>query len=237
MPCRNEEEALSSVLSYLPKEVDEVIVVDNQSTDQTQQVAKRFGAKVFTETREDNGIGYGYALHKGIQKATGDIIVCMDADGSYPTKKIKTLVSYLLHKNITFISCSRLPFQDPKPSSHIRMLGVKILNMVIRVLYQYPLQDSLSGMWVFRKSCMTRLGTVEGGWNFSLQIKLHAITNRNIAFAEYRIPYRDREFGKSKQQLLKTGLTHFFYLLRVKSTEFAPAFPSYKKALPLPIVD
>lgn len=96
IPCKNEAKALETVLDNLPKEIDETIVIDNNSTDQTKKVARKFKAKILSEPRNDkSGIGYGYAMQKGLEQASGDIIVCMDGDGSYPINEVPTIVNSL----------------------------------------------------------------------------------------------------------------------------------------------
>lgn len=214
LPCRNEERALRETLGSLPKEVDEVIVVDNESTDKTAAVAAKFGAKVFFESRSKNGIGYGFALAQGIREASGDIIVCMDGDGSYPVGKIPMIIKQLDQRKLDFVSCCRLPFKDRKKMSSIRILGVTILNWFIFLLFGFKIHDSLSGMWVFRKKVIGTLGLSEGGWNFSLEIKLNVLTDPGIKFSELSIPYHDRVFDSSKQNLFRTGIEHLTFLFK-----------------------
>lgn len=217
MPCKNEARALKAVLKDLPEIIDEVIVVDNNSNDQTKKIARLFGAKVFTEYKNDrNGIGYGYAYQKGIQKAKGNIIVCMDGDGSYPIKEICSIINSLLKNHLDFISCNRLPFKDPKKMSLVRSFGVKVLNLMVWILYGYKIKDSLTGMWVFRHDAYDSLLPSQGGWNFSLEIKLRAIMHPGIKFAEKHITYHDRVLDLSKQNLFLTGLEHLFYLSSLK---------------------
>ncbi len=80
IPCLNEEQGIERVLRAMPEFVDEVIVVDNNSTDRTVEVAASLGAKVI---REDVR-GYGRAYKRGFAAATGDLIVTLDGDQSYP---------------------------------------------------------------------------------------------------------------------------------------------------------
>lgn len=214
LPCKNEENALVATLEFLPKEIDEVIVVNNKSTDQTSKVARNLGVKVFYEGRNKNGIGYGFALARGIRDASGDIIVCMDGDGSYPIREIPRVVKELEKKKLDFISCSRLPFKKSKRMSTIRILGVKILNLFIFLLFGFKISDSLTGMWVFRKEVINNLRLYEGGWNFSLEIKLNVMSNSAIKFSEYNISYQDRIFDSSKQNIFRTGVEHLIYLFK-----------------------
>lgn len=216
IPCKNEAVAIKVALEHVPEGIDEIIVIDNGSTDKTKAVAKELGAKVFSEPRHVNGIGYGFALARGIREATSDIIICMDGDGSYPTRLIPSLITYIQKNNIDFLSCNRIPFQHPQKMSSVRKTGVIILNLWIRILYGYHIRDSLSGMWVIKKHSIEKLQVFEGGWNFSLEIKINALKNKNIRFAEYHIPYHDRQFDSSKQNIFKTGIEHFFFLLKIK---------------------
>jgi glycosyltransferase involved in cell wall biosynthesis len=219
LPCRNEEKALPVLASLLPKGIDEVIVVDNGSKDNTVSVAKRLGFRVFAEDRHVKGIGYGYALQKGILNARGDIIICMDGDGSYPVNDTPRLISHLLSEKLDFISCNRLPFTNPKDMSFIRKTGVIILNTTILALYGKIVHDSLTGMWVFKKEKINQLRFMEGGWDFSLEIKLRALTSPDIAYEEVHIPYKDRVLGNSKQKIFQTGFNHFKYLWKFKAEQ------------------
>lgn len=216
LPCRNEAKALVELLNRIPKFIDEIIVVDNLSEDATTFIAKKFKARVFEEKRHENGIGYGYALLTGMSHAKGDIIICMDGDGSYPVEKISEIIDYSENVKVDFISCNRLPVRCPQKMSKVREFGVNVLNIFVRMLFKYPIKDSLSGMWVFKKDIIPYLNLKEGGWNFSLEIKINAIMNNQINFVEYNIPYQDRVFDQSKQNLLKTGISHLLYLFKRK---------------------
>jgi glycosyltransferase involved in cell wall biosynthesis len=71
MPCLNEEQGVEQVLTRMPEFVDQVIVVDNGSTDRTSEVARRFGAQVIREDAR----GYGRSYKTGFAAASGDIII------------------------------------------------------------------------------------------------------------------------------------------------------------------
>lgn len=216
LPCKNEQTALNIMLNSLPKQIDEVIVVDNGSSDETVQAAKKFGAKVISEIRNDWGVGYGYAFARGIQEANGDIIICMDGDGSYPTDRIGKMVNLMEQRGWDFISCNRTSISDMRTRSPIRAFGVAMLNIIFYLLFGYRIKDCLSGMWVFKKATIYNFDLFEGGWNFSLEIKLNAITNSKIKFTEISIPYHDRIYDRSKQNIFKTGLQHLLFLFRAK---------------------
>lgn len=217
IPCKNEAGSLRKLLPRVPSYIDEVLIVDNDSTDKTIITARYFDAKVVQEFRKDiRGIGYGFAHQRGIKKATGDIIVTMDGDGTYPLEAIKPVVTHLVKNQLDFISCRRYPLMRAHAVSAVRQLGVRILNQEVRLLFGYPIQDILSGMWVARGSTLQQMQLEQGGWNFSPEIKLKALTGSDINFAEYHIDHRYRSGGVSKQSIWITGFDHLFYIARFR---------------------
>ena len=218
IPCKNEEAALYSMLQHIPSYVDEVIVIDNGSTDNTSIVAKQNGAIVITEKRKINGVGYGFAHQRGMARATGDVIVAMDGDNTYPLAAIKHVVTYLLKSNSDFVSCSRFPLSDRKAISPTRQLGIHVLNLLVSVLYGYHIKDILTGMWAMTKGAANELQLTKGDWNFSPEIKLAALTHASLHFSELHINHSVRIDGLSKQNIWKTGFDHLFYIIRRRFT-------------------
>src|SRR5262250_849077 len=113
IPCLNEEEGIRQVLQDLPAFVDEVIVVDNNSTDNTAEISRSMGAIVIKEVNR----GYGRAYKKGFSFASGDIIVTLDGDHSYPVDALSYLIEAFLHSRVGFLSASRFPMLDPTAMS------------------------------------------------------------------------------------------------------------------------
>lgn len=214
VPCKNEAGIIAGFIRRVPKYVDEIIIVDNNSTDKTAQIARNAGAIVVCEPRSINGIGYGFAHQTGITTATGDYLVAMDGDDTYPVSEIKRTISYMERKKIDFISCNRLPLKRPQAISLTRQIGIKILNLLVFFLFGCPVKDILTGMWVMNKKSAKLLAPTSGDWNYSPEIKLDALTNPNIRFAEYHIDHFERENEPSKQQIWKTGMSHALFILK-----------------------
>jgi glycosyltransferase involved in cell wall biosynthesis len=213
LPCRNEGGHLREVIRRVPKVVDEVIVISNKSTDNTVAVAKKLGVKVLEEDRTIGGIGYGFAHMTGISAAKGDIIIGADGDATYPIEDIEAIVSHLLDTQLDFISCNRYPLQNGVKIPFKLRFGVGLLNWEIRLLYNIPIKDALSGMWVFRKEIRNDLGLTMGEWNLSPQIKINAARHKNISFQEYSIAQHQR-IGDTKQNYFQTGLSHAIWILK-----------------------
>jgi len=218
VPCRNEAGIIASFLGRVPACVDEVLIVDNNSTDRTVQIARKHGARVVCETRTTNGIGYGFAHMTGITQATGDYIVAMDGDDTYPLESIGPVVGMMEERRFDMVSCNRLPLTNPNAISRTRQLGIHILNMLVRTLYGFPIKDILTGMWVIRRDVALSLTLREGDWNFSPEIKLEALARKDIRFAEYHIHHFERAREPSKQDIFRTGFAHAWYILERRFT-------------------
>ena len=164
IPCFNEEEGIARVIPSLPRSVDEVIVVDNGSTDRTGEVARGLGARVVFERRK----GYGAAYQAGLAAVTGDITVTMDGDGSYPADEIEACVSHLLDRGLDFVSASRFPLQDATSMNASNRVGNWILTAATLALFRRGIRDSQSGMWIFRSALFRELArqSEAPGWNF-----------------------------------------------------------------------
>ena len=211
IPCFNEEEGVAHVLRAMPDYVDEVIVVDNNSTDGTAEVAREFGARVIHEGRK----GYGRAYQAGLPAATGDIIATVDGDGTYPSARIASLIDELLAGGLDFISASRFPLQDPQAMRRRNWFGNMVLTWTARALFLYPFADSQSGMWIFRRSCLRWIAPGQPGMAFSEEIKLDALRAPQIRFGERAVAYYER-IGETKLFTWRDGFINLWYLFRYR---------------------
>ncbi len=209
MPCYNEENGLREIYRDLPACVDEVIVADNNSTDRTAQVARELGAKVVHEPKQ----GYGAAYKAGLRSATGDIIVTMDGDGTYPRNFIPILLDVTIDEGFDFLTCDRTGHKD-KPSNWLRLFGNDVLNFFIWILFWIRVRDSQSGMWVFRRDVLQHLHLTSDTMAFSEEIKLEAMSKKRLIRAkELPIYYKERH-GVSKLRIWRDGFYNLFFLFR-----------------------
>jgi hypothetical protein len=208
IPCYNEERGVGQVLRRVPAAVDEVIVVDNASTDRTAEVARAGGARVVAESRR----GYGAAYKAGLAAATGDLVATLDGDGSYPPEHIPRLADALLDRGWDFVSGCRFPLADRSAMPLSNRLGNRALTWVTALLFRRPIRDSQSGMWVFRRSLLGRLSLTSDGMAFSEEIKLEALL-RGFRFGEVHVPYGARE-GEVKLQRWRDGIANLLFLVR-----------------------
>jgi glycosyltransferase involved in cell wall biosynthesis len=186
-----------------------VVVVDNNSTDRTAEVARSLGARVVRETRK----GYGAAYQAGLPAATGDVTVTLDGDGTYPADQIPELVDHLIDRQLDFLSASRFPLKNPRAMNFSNKVGNGILTIGMAVLFGRPVRDSQSGMWVFRTAVYPKLRVQSDGMAFSEEIKIEAIRHPEVRFGEYPIDYRPR-VGEVKLNKWRDGFQNLFFLVK-----------------------
>lgn len=209
IPCYNESEGLQRVIPSLPPEVDEVVVVDNNCTDDSAEVAKRLGAKVVHQPVQ----GYGAAYKAGLPAATKDIIVTMDADGTYPSDQIVELVEYLIDTKSDFVSGCRFPLQQKQSMGFTNWAGNTILTLTMFLLFFRRIRDSQSGMWIFYRKMLPDLRLTSDGMPLSEEIKIEAIRHSKYVFREYHIRYYER-VGEVKLDKWRDGIRNLAFLVK-----------------------
>jgi len=209
IPCLNEKKGIQEVLAKIPDSIDEVIVVDNDSTDGTGDIARYMGAKVVQEQLR----GYGRAYKTGLLHAQGDIIITLDGDHSYPVDSLSYLLESLLNSRVGFISASRFPIQNPDSMAFKNLVGNKVLSLIMSFLYFQWVRDSQSGMWVFYKEALKKMNLRSDGMSFSEEIKIEALCNREIGLKEIPINYSNRA-GEKKLRLWRDGWDNLVFLVK-----------------------
>jgi hypothetical protein len=219
IPCFNEAEGLGQLLEKVPACVDEV-VVDNNSTDGTAGVAKKGGAKVIFERTK----GYGRAYHAGLAAASGDIIVMLDGDNSYPIELIGDFAEYLANGSADFVTGDRFSMMTNGVMPKINQMANRITSAFLRKFYSIDLKDSQSGMMGVRMEVLSQILSKNPGMPFSWEIKLNAWLHPSIKCVEMPIPYRHR-VGQVKYKRYKDSFDNVICMIRYMAALKAPIEP------------
>ena len=197
IPAYNEEASIRNVIYDIPSLVDEIIVVNNNSTDATVQNAQQAGATVLSEPKP----GYGNACLKGIdyikqQKTAPDIVVFLDGDYSdYPEELIK-IIAPLIEDDIDFVIGSRVEkFREKGAMKPQQIFGNWLATFLMRVFFNSKFTD----LGPFRAIKYNTLLSLEMedqtyGWTVEMQLK---ILKQNFTYEEIPVKYRNR-IGVSK---------------------------------------
>jgi glycosyltransferase involved in cell wall biosynthesis len=203
IPALNEEEPIAEVVRAIPREMaDEIIVVDNGSTDQTAERARSAGARVICEPRR----GYGRACRAGVGAVSplSEVLVFLDGDGSDRPEMMPRLLAPILDGTYHFVIGSRTRGQRETGSMNLsQLLAGRAAGLALRVLYGVRFTD-MCPFRAIRRADLEMLGMREEtyGWNLEMQIRA---ARAGLHILEVPVDHRRRIGGKSKVSGTVTG--------------------------------
>jgi glycosyltransferase involved in cell wall biosynthesis len=189
LPCLDEAASLPGVLRAMP-EGYRALVVDNNSTDGTAEVARRHGAEVVAEPRP----GYGSAVHAGVSAATTPIVAVLDADGSLDPRDLPALVDEL-DRGADMAIGRRRPVEGLRWPWHAR-LGTAAVCWRLRRRHGLAIHD-IAPMRVARREALLQLGVTDRRSGYPLQLLVLAAA-AGWHVVERDVDYGPRTGGKSK---------------------------------------
>jgi glycosyltransferase involved in cell wall biosynthesis len=202
VPALNEAANLPHVLERIPAFVDEVVLVDGHSVDDTVTVARATCPQVRVIVQD--GRGKGNALACGFAAARGDIIVMLDADGSTDPAEIPRFVAALLSGQ-DFAKGSRFaPGGDSADITRVRRLGNRALTGLVNRLFATAYTDLCYGYNAFWRHCLPHIPTDCAGFEVETVINIR-VARAGLRVAEVAsIEYR-RIFGESNLRVSRDG--------------------------------
>ena len=211
IPAMNEAENLPHVLTRLPAIVDEVILVDGHSVDDTVAVAQRLrpDIRVVTQTAR----GKGNALACGFAVATGDIIVMLDADGSTDPAEIPLFVAKL-REGADFVKGSRAMLGGGSEDlTWLRSAGNRFLTGTVNTLYGVKYTDLCYGYMAFWRRCLPDLNVDCAGFEVETLLTVRA-AHAELEIAEVPSVERNRIHGESNLRPVRDGMRVMRTILR-----------------------
>jgi len=215
IPALNEADGLRSILPRIPSVVDELIIVDGRSSDDTLEVVAQLAptAQVVRQTRS----GKGDALKTGLLIATGDVIITMDADGSMNPEDIGEFVARL-EAGCDFVKGSRvLPGAGSADFTRLRRAGNTWLTQIANAIFGSAYTDLTFGFNGYWRSTVAHLGRLADGFEFEIQLALRAAT---VGMRTGEVPTYEpcRVGGESKLHPMRDG----WAILKIILAEASP---------------
>ena len=197
IPAFNEENSIAKVINDVPKIVDEIIVIDNNSTDETANNAKKAGATVLKEVKK----GYGFACLKGIdyianQTDKPTIVVFLDGDYSDYPEQLTDIVQPIIEENIDFVIGARVKkLREQGAMTPQQIFGNWLATNLMRVFFGAKFTD-LGPFRAIKYEKLVALNMTDKtyGWTVEMQLK---VLKQKMSYLEIPVKYRNR-IGTSK---------------------------------------
>ncbi|MEN8913933.1 MAG: glycosyltransferase family 2 protein [Polaribacter sp.] len=197
IPAYNEQDSIANVVNDIPEIVNEIIVINNNSTDNTAINAKNAGATVLYESRK----GYGYACLKGLdyiekQKTKPEIVVFLDGDYSDYPAQLTELISPILTKNIDFVLGARVKEQrELGAMTPQQIFGNWLATSLMKLFFGARFTDLGPFRAIkYEKLMALKMEDKTYGWTVEMQLKA---LKQQLTYLEIPVRYRNR-IGVSK---------------------------------------
>ncbi|WP_298948029.1 glycosyltransferase family 2 protein [uncultured Polaribacter sp.] len=197
IPAFNEQDSIGNVIADLPKFVDEVIVVNNKSTDKTKENATKAGATVLTEERK----GYGYACLKGMdyiakKEVKPTIVVFLDGDYSDYPEQLTTLIQPIIENNIDFVIGARIKkLRENGSMTPQQVFGNWLATFLMKLFFNAKFTD-LGPFRAIKYQRLLDLNMQDKTYGWTVEMQLKALKQK-LTYTETPMKYRNR-IGVSK---------------------------------------
>jgi glycosyltransferase involved in cell wall biosynthesis len=197
IPAYNEQDSIANVINDIPKTVDEVIVISNNSTDNTEINAQNAGATVLKEKRK----GYGYACLKGMdyisnQKIKPEIVVFLDGDYSDYPEQLTEIVHPIIIDNIDFVIGARIKeLRENGAMTPQQIFGNWLATSLMKIFFGANFTD-LGPFRAIKYDKLLALKMEDKTYGWTVEMQLKALKQK-LTYLEIPMKYRNR-IGVSK---------------------------------------
>jgi len=197
IPAYNEQDSIANVVNDIPKIVDEIIVISNNSTDNTEINAKNAGATVLKENQK----GYGFACLKGMdyiskQKNKPEIIVFLDGDYSDYPEQLTEIIAPIINDNIDFVIGSRVKkSRETGSMTPQQVFGNWLATFLMKLFFGAKFTD-LGPFRAIKYDKLLALKMKDKTYGWTVEMQLKAL-KQELTYVEVPMKYRNR-IGVSK---------------------------------------
>lgn len=205
IPCYNESITIGKVVEDYKKALPEatIYVYDNNSNDQTDEIAKKAGAVVRYEYRQ----GKGNVIRSMFRDIEAECYLMIDGDDTYPAEDARKMIELVLEKEVDMVIGDRLSstyFTENKRPFH--NTGNRVVRWTINRLFKSNVKDIMTGYRTFSRLFVKSFPVLSKGFEIETEMTIHAL-DKNFLLEEVPVSYRDRPEGsESKLNTLSDGI-------------------------------
>lgn len=217
LPCLNEESTIKYCLDEINRYINknklkaEILVSDNNSTDNSVEIAKRNGARVVTCKEK----GYGNALINGTKNAYGKYCIMGDCDGSYDFSNLESFIKGI-EEGYELVVGNRFAGGIQKNAMTIsHKIGVRFLSGIANIIFHTPIKDYHCGIRAYNKESIQRINLQQGGMEYASEMIIKSQIN-NLKLLEVKtILRKDLRNKKSHLRTIRDGFRHLKLILEI----------------------
>jgi len=204
IPCYNEAKTIKKVVEDYKKALPEadIYVYDNNSSDHTDEIARKAGAIVKYEYRQ----GKGNVIRSMFKDIDADCYLMIDGDDTYPAENAKEMCDLILDKKADMVIGDRLSstyFTENKRPFH--NFGNRLVRGLINFLFESDVRDIMTGYRAFSYEFVKTFPVLSKGFEIETEMTIHAL-DKNFLLKEVKVGYRDRPAGSvSKLNTYRDG--------------------------------
>lgn len=217
IPCYNESKTVEKVISDFKKALPEatIYVYDNNSTDNTAELAQKAGAVIRHEYQQ----GKGNVIRRMFREIEAKCYIMTDGDDTYPAEYAREMTNKVLEKNVDMVVGDRLSstyFEENKRPFH--NMGNSIVRKSINFLFKSEIKDIMTGYRAFSYQFVKSFPVLSKGFEIETEMSIHAI-DKNMYIDNVIIEYRDRPAGsESKLNTYSDGFKVLMTIFRLYRT-------------------
>ena len=204
IPCYNEAKTIKKVVEDYKKALPnaDIYVYDNNSTDHTDEIARKAGAIVRYEYRQ----GKGNVIRSMFKDIDADCYLMIDGDDTYPAENAREMCDLILEKKADMVIGDRLSstyFTENKRPFH--NFGNRLVRGLINFLFESDVRDIMTGYRAFSYEFVKTFPVLSKGFEIETEMTIHAL-DKNFLLKEVKVGYRDRPAGSvSKLNTYRDG--------------------------------
>ena len=193
IPCYNESKTIAKVVADYKSALPEadIYVYDNNSSDGTDEIARKAGAIVRYERRQ----GKGNVIRSMFREIDADCYLMIDGDDTYPADNARQMCDFVLQGDVDMVIGDRLSstyFEENKRPFH--NFGNSLVRTLINRLFHSNVKDIMTGYRAFSKCFVKHFPVLSRGFEIETEMTIHAL-DKNFLLKEVPIKYRDRPEG------------------------------------------
>lgn len=214
IPCYNESKTIAKVVKEYKKVLPEAViyVYDNNSTDGTDEIAKKAGAIVKYEHRQ----GKGNVVRSMFRDIEADCYLMVDGDGTYPADSAKEMCDLVLNGGVDMVVGDRLSstyFKENKRKFH--GFGNRLVRMLINMIFRSHIKDIMTGYRALSRDFVKTCPVLSKGFEIETEMTIFAL-DKNFYIKEMPVNYKDREEGsESKLNTVSDGIKVIMTIARL----------------------